>query len=237
MNVYLKKYKDVLEVYYAKQKSLTAEIESNNARFVPAVAETENRKVRAEKVKTYEEAVSLIESIFGEVKKSIACLAFPNPKDLTDDRLLLECGLNLTKNDIQGLLDRYRDNYTMTKLISDWVQKQKRPDDFGILNFYTPEDKLLVYKKFGERALYTIDGIYNGHRDHFIPLEIEHFADETMNANELKMIGTGEELAKHSDNVPEHQLHIYDDVQLNTNQNVSLVHYSDNSVSQAYNRL
>ena len=214
-NVYLKQYQNILEAYQTKLKALNKQIEENNERFSAEYAEQENRTVRAEKEKTYEEAKDLIRKTFDTTKTLLSYGSFINVEDLTADRLIFESGFELTKQDIQAYLERYRDNFTMKRLICDWVKKQPKPEQYGDIVFATPAEQLEVYKQFAEKAMYVANGIYTERKKHFIPLEIETFQDEKMCARELAVIGTGEELAGYKNKrVPETQLHIFDSVQM-----------------------
>ncbi len=217
MNVYLKKYQDILEAYYMKQKALDKQIEENNKRYSPEYAENENKAVRAEKETTYEEAKALINKTFENVRLLLAYGSFLNVEDLTADRLIFESGFNLTKEDIQGYLERYANNFTMKRLIVDWVQKQPHPEQYGDIDFALPSDQLEVYKKFGEKALYICGLIYANKSIMQDPIEIYTFADETMNKHELDAIGSGIELEGYrKKRVPESHLHIFDKVNLST---------------------
>ena len=214
-NIYLKKYKDILETYFDRQKELNQLEEDNNKTYAPAVAQMKNREIEETKAQAYEGAKGLIEHIFKEVKTLLAYASFINVEDLTADRLIFESGFELTKQDIQAYLERYADNYTMKRLIADWVKKQPKPEQYGDINFALPSDQLEVYKQFGEKAVYLCDKIFgNGWS---AELGIENFEDATMNANKLAVIGSGEELAScKSKRVPNAQLHIFDGVKLDT---------------------
>lgn len=214
-NVYLKQYKDVLEAYYEKQKALNKLIEENNKKFTPEYAEKENKKVRDEQKIVFEEAIEIISNIFKEVKEFLAYGSFLNVEDLTADRLIFESGFELTAQDIKAYLERYEDNHTMKRLIADWVNKQPKPEQYGIINFALPADQVAVYKEFAERAFYVARCIYLNKSIMQDPIEIKTFDDPIMYADKLAIIGSGKGLAGYKNKrIPEAQLHIFDNVQL-----------------------
>ena len=214
-NVYLKQYVNVLEAHYEKQKALNKQIEENNKKFSPEYAEKENKLVRAEQEKAFEEAIALITGIFDKVKELLAYGSFLNVEDLTADRIIFESGFELTAQDIKAYLERYADNYTMKRYIADWVKKQPKPEQYGIVNFALPSDQVLVYKQFAEKAVYVAKCIYLNKPIMQDPIEIKTFDDPIMCADELAVIGTGEELAGFKNKrIPEAQLHIFDGVKL-----------------------
>lgn len=214
-NIYLKKYKDILEAYFDRQKELNKQEEDNNKTYAPAVAQMKNKEIEEVKVQAYEGAKSLIDGVFKEVRTLLAYGSFLNVEDLTSDRLIFESGFELTKQDIQAYLERYKENFTMKRLIADWVKKQPKPEQYGDINFALPSDQLELYKQFAEKAIYLCDKIFtNGWS---AELGIENFEDETMNRYKLDVIGSGEELAScKSKRVPNAQLHIFDNVTLDT---------------------
>ena len=112
-NVYLQQYQDILEAYQTKLKALNKQIEENNERFSAEYAEQENRTVRAEKEKTYEEAKDLIRKNYEETKLLLSTASFIDVEDLTADRLIFESGFQLTKQDIRAYLERYKDNFSI----------------------------------------------------------------------------------------------------------------------------
>lgn len=214
-NIYLKKYKDILEAYYDRQKELNKQEEDNNKTYAPAVAQMKNREIQEAKAQAYEGAKGLIDTVFKEAKTLLAYGSFINVEDLTADRLIFESGFELTAQDIKAYLERYADNYTMKRLIADWVKKQPKPEQYGDINFALPSDQLEVYRQFGEKAIYLCNKIFSNGWS--AELGIENFEDETMNRYKLDIIGSGEELAGYkSKRVPDAQTHIFDSVKLDT---------------------
>lgn len=212
-NIYLKKYKDILEAYLERQKELNSLEEDNNKTYAPAVAQMKNREIEETKAQAFEGAKSLIVSVFNDVKTLLAYGSFLNVEDLTSDRLIFESGFELTKQDIQAYLERYKENFTMKRLIADWVKKQPKPEQYGDITFALPSDQVAIYKAFAEKAIYLCNKIYSNSWS--AELGIENFEDETMNRNELAVIGSGADLAGYkSKRVPDTQLHVFDSVKI-----------------------
>ena len=99
----------------------------------------------------------------------------------------------------------------MLRVISTWCELNGKDN----IQVFLPSDVIQAYQKLAQAALYTIDGIHSEKKQHFIPLEIDSFADPITYKKELEMIGTGECLKMYeSKNVPEMILHSFDSTTL-----------------------
>ena len=142
----------------------------------------------------------------------------------------------LSAEEVQAYADEYKDNDTVTRIISDWIADKSQVKDGKLFGKYEnvkivrPVDKLEVYKKFSESALYIIEQIHNDgtlmQRDTLTnervqPLEIDSYADEDFGKELFDVIGDGKALADEKrKQVPESLLHTFDDVHIHGQNNV-----------------
>ena len=214
-NQYVEQMKNVLSSYHTLQRVRNKEIADNLEKFSPQYAEQLNAEVRKKKQQDYEDARNEIQKIFDQVKGYLARGNFPVPDELTDDRSLFDGdSIELSKLEVEALAQKYRDkgNFTMLRLIDTWAQRNGRVD----LQLNLPAEQLEMYSHFAKSALFTINGIYSERKEHFIPLELQNFGDETMFAKEYAIVGSGAKLAETAfKNVPDVALHVFDAITLN----------------------
>lgn len=213
-NTYVEQMKSVLSSYHALQRVRNKEIADNLEKYSPQYAEQLNAEVRKKKQQDYDDAKNEIQKIFDRVKYLLARGNFPVPDELTDDRSLFDGdSIELTKLEVEALAQKYRDksNFTMLRLIDSWAQRNGRVD----LQLNLPAEQVEMYAHFAKSALFTINGIYSERKEHFIPLELQNFGDETMFAKEYAVVGSGAKLAETAfKNVPEVALHVFDNYTL-----------------------
>ena len=224
-NIYIGSFKDILKGYYEKQKKLNEEIESNNQRFAPEYAGKYNAEVKAKQAQAYSDARQSITEVFEQVKGYLANANFLNVESLTADRLIFAdgSGFDLTPEDVQGYVERYQDNFTMLRLIRDWITKHNTPEEGHLFGKYEdikivlPADQLDVYKKFADSALHITDKIFTNGNIMQSPLEIEYYADPRMAGDMLATVGSGMGLSDYKNHrVPESVKHCFDNVRLVT---------------------
>lgn len=244
-NIYVGSFKDILKGYYKKQKELNAKIADNNKRFSPEYAEKENKLVREQQGQAYNEAKTSINEVFESVRGLLANANFVNVESLTADRLLFESnsGFDLSADEVQSYIERYEKNFTMLRLIKDWVAKndthtKEHPaGKYASIRIVMPVDMVQAYKKFAEGALSICDKIYNNgiimqdpnYSNNAIfdadgqvkkekkeyPLEIEAYGDEQFASELFAIVGNGMGLSDYKNKrVPDTAQHAFDDIKL-----------------------
>lgn len=227
-NVYIEKYHDALKQYFKKHQSLNKELARINATYQPEYAEPYLAEVKQKQMNALREAQDTINSIFKDVRTKLSSNSFIDVEKLTADRLLFtgDSGFDLTPADVQAYAERYRDNYTMSRLIHDWVVKHNETtqgEPFGRyhdVKITMPEDQILVYKQFGDSALNISDRIFS---DEATEYEVFNYANENMCGDLMAVIGSGMKLTHNTHRVPESVQHSYDHISLQskeTNGNV-----------------
>lgn len=242
-NIYVGSFKDIIKGYYKKQKAFNAKIADNNKRFSPEYAEKENKAVKEQQTQAYNEAQASINEVFTTVRGLLANANFINVESLTADRLFFadDSGFDLSAEEVQGFVERYKDNFTMLRLIKDWIAKHDKTTKehpvgkYASVNIITPVDMVQAYKKFGEGALAVCDKIYgngiimqdldysNGSNPNAqgrtekkeYPLEIEYYGDENFARELFAVVGSGMGLSDYrTKRVPDTAKHAFDDIKL-----------------------
>lgn len=216
-NMYVSKMKKVLENFLQQRKEANAKILSNNSYWQAEYAATENEKVKAKQEQHYIEAQNAIGEIFSRVRQYLANANFPDVERLTDDRLIFESGLSLSPDEIRGFVERYRANFTMLRLIRDYIARQPQTLELATIDISLPSEQLEVYKWFAEEALKILYKIHTNALVVQEPLEIELFDSETLPSikSKLAQIGDGHGLYEYAfSKAPESAKHQFDSVLL-----------------------
>lgn len=116
-----------------------------------------NKKHKEER---YKAALAEAAEIAGNAEKSVANWAVLKPDHRTADANLLngEYGV-LSKDELQALADKNRENYTMLRLLSVYAVTHYG-DNHGI-HFVTVEGKRKVYAAIYQKAVDMIEQIYS----------------------------------------------------------------------------
>lgn len=222
-NIYIGAFKDILRGYYTKQKKLNEEIQANNQQYTPEYADKYNAEVKARQAQAYNSVRQSITDVFEEVKGYLANANFLNVENLTADRMIFadNSGFELTPEDVKGYVERYQGNYTMLRLIRDWISKHDVPEEGHLFGKYheikivLPADQLNVYKQFADSALHICDRIFANGNNMPSLSEIEYYADPHLANDLLATIGSGMGLRDYKNHrVPESVRHSFDGVKL-----------------------
>lgn len=221
-NIYTGMMKDVCKNYLRRDRTIIKEIAENGSKYSVDYANKLNKDSETLRIQYYNDAKGMIEKIFDDVKQYLAVASFPNVEQLTADRLLFEeNGINLTVEEVAGFTERYKDNFTMLRIIKTWLEKHTenvegdiKLSPFNSIRINLPEEHLAVYKMFAESALSLIDTIY-ADSTNFNESMLDAFGDEKFGAGLYEVIGNGMSLKDYrAKNVPESAKHKFDDVTL-----------------------
>lgn len=216
-NIYVSQMKRVMEKYLEQQRAGNEQILRNRDYYQPEIAEEKNDAIRAKQMQQYASAQNEIGSIFSNVRRYLANANFPNVGYLTADRLLFESGMSLSPAEIEGFVDRYKTNFTMLRIISDYVKRQPESLAWNNIEIHLPTEILQVYKWFAEEALKILHKISVNGLILQDPIEIELFDAESLFTvqEKLDVIKDGQGLSDYeSADVPESAKHQFDSVLL-----------------------
>lgn len=214
-NVYVEKMRLVMTSYWELRQMVDAQIKVNEEKYSPEYAEEQNKVLRDKKAKDYEDAVTELRNVYNKVREYLARGNCPSGAEMNqEDIALLNADMiELTDKEIELMAQKYRDssNFTMMRVLATWAERNGR-----VIDMPTALEQVKAYQKFAKAALFTISGIYSQEKDHFIPLEIEHFGDEIMNAELYKVVGDGEKLQECAFKpvISDEALHIFDDISI-----------------------
>lgn len=224
-NVYVKRYKSVVEKFLAKARQIVVEQERNNERYQVEVAKKENEILQAQLNSEYTKANSSIVNTFNEVRTCLSLGAFPNVESLTADRMFFDgqAQIDISEQEMQSFVERYTDsgNFVMLRIIAKYIDKANRNTKQNgrqymdaMKNIHLPDEHLQVYKMYGEGALSLIDTIYNNPKD-FSDWTLASYAEAEFGEQYMRIIGTGSNLTDYKTRrLPESAQHSFDDVTL-----------------------
>ena len=216
-NMYVNQMKRVMEKYLEQQKAGNEQIVRNRDYYMPEVAQEKNDAIKAKQAEQYVAAQNEIENIFSNVRRYLANANFPNVGYLTADRFLFESGISLSPAEIEGFVERYRMNFTMLRIISDYIKKQPESLALNKIEIHLPTELLDVYKWFAEEALKILYKISVNGLILQDPIEINLFDSDALTTvhDKLEIIGDGHGLSDYgSADVPESAKHQFDTVLL-----------------------
>ncbi len=87
-------------------------------------------KAQTERSAIIKDGERAVENILTEAAAQIHERFIPNGEDLTPDAALLNSGLTLTESEVAALIEKHKDNNTMTRLICEYANKH---------NYVTPQ--------------------------------------------------------------------------------------------------
>ncbi len=224
-NVYTDALKKILVEYRKRILTLNERIKENNERFNAEYAKPENNRMLEEKEKIFAECKKEITDLFLNIREMLACANFINVESLTADRILFEGdSIHLTPEEVQGYIERYRNNYSMLRMIQTFINKQpntkENPNPYAHITFVMPRDILNVYRTFAASALSIAEKIHAEDSILVNDAEIQNFADADFSSSLYALIGSGVHLSDYSSRrVPDTAKHVFDDVTLQENPN------------------
>lgn len=213
-NQYVEKMRQIMSAYNELLAVRNRKIAKNNDTYSPTTAKAQNEELYQLKKQDYEDARKELDAVFEKVRDLLCKASYPVPSELTADAEVLSNPLfKLSDNEVRAMADKYQkeENYTMLRAISAWCELNGKDN----IQVFLPSDVIQAYQKLAQAALFTIDGINSEKKQHFIPVEIDSFADPIACKNEYEMIGSGEGLLKYEHKeVPEMILHTFDIISL-----------------------
>lgn len=217
-NLIIGEFKDTLKNYFSKAEAINSKIEENLKKYSAEFAETENNKLKAQENESYMHAKNQINDIFINARDCLAYASISTVEELTGDRLLFDdsTGLDLSLDEVKLLVQKYKNNFTMLRLIKNWIEKHHTGmTDFATIlhEIHLPADHIEVYRKFGNSAISLIESIHNGNLN---PLFVQAYADEAFAKGLFDIIGDGMHLSDYkSRNIQPTVKQMYNDIKLN----------------------
>lgn len=225
-NIYVGQMKDIVKVFYRKNREYENQKQDNAMRYVADLRDEYNNEISKQQVNACNRAKQTIAEIYSDVRGKLGKCCFLDSERINSDRLLLESGIPLSRDEVQMLVDKNRGNYTMLRLIQNYVNKHNENTSeypmgqYADIHISLPEDSVSVYARFAQSAIDLIDSIYTGTATEAM---VEGYADENFSADLFSIIGDGMNLnSQISPAAPNSLEHHFDSVNLvmDTNANV-----------------
>jgi hypothetical protein len=222
-NIYIAEFQHTIKDFHNRMKSYQAEIADNNSKYNDEYAKKANDAVMERARADYDTARAKIGDTYRSVRALLGNAMFLDAEKVTADRLFFEFGANydLRPTDINAFIERYRNNFTMSRMISDWLERKhieaeptQSVDEFYDCKVKLPIDELRVYQQFGNSALSLIDSIFTSPVDE-TEKQVKYYGDEEFGAPLYSVIESGFHLSDYkSKRIPEQMSHYFDDVDL-----------------------
>lgn len=221
MNCIIEKNQAIVKGFYRATLAIDNKKAENKSRYSPAIATEENNKLNAEKENLYNKARDGIIANFNEVRELCSIASFPAVENITDDSILFtdKSPIELTTEEIRAYRDKYSNNFTMLRIIKDWLEKAHTGfNDYTDIKMtiHLPIEQLREYAENASTALGLLSTI-NQNAKSVSSAIIDSFCGE-LNKNTMDIIGDGEALqsAKRY-NIPEKAKHLMDFIVLREN--------------------
>lgn len=221
MNRIIEQNQAIVKGFYKATLAIAAKKEENNDKYSTNVAYEENKKLNAEKESLYNKARERVIANFNEVRELCSIASFPAVENITDDSILFtdKSPIELTTEEIRAYRDKYSNNFTMLRIIKDWLEKAHTGfNDYTDIKMtiHLPIEQLREYAENASTALGLLSTI-NQNAKSVSSAIIDSFCGE-LNKNTMDIIGDGEALqsAKRY-NIPEKAKHLMDFIVLREN--------------------
>lgn len=186
-NIYINKFKAIVENYYSEVCSLRSKAKYNSVTYNQQVAQDYNSKIESEITNRGNQAIAEINTVFTDVKQKISVCNFPHEGNLGDD-CVIKSGI-LTAEEINVLLKKYYSEYNfikIRKLVSEY------PKITETMVIQTASDYVEIYRKFAEGAVKLIYSIMENPR--FSKIELDSYGDKNFSSSLYAVIGTANAL-------------------------------------------
>lgn len=209
-NIYINKFKAIVENYYSEVCSLRSKAKYNSVTFTPTLAQDYNAEVEQEITNQANKSIEEINSVFKELKAKISIRNFVCGENFSSDTAIFDSKI-LNQEEFNILLQKYYNDYAFVsarRLVSAYPELEKAT---GTIR--TASDYVSAYKKFAVGAVKLILSMRENPR--FSKVELDAYADEDFSSGLYSIIGTGSSLQTvfvNSEN--EFMAHTFDSVTL-----------------------
>lgn len=210
-NIYVNKIKNIVTEYSEIEKDIAKTIKANNGFYSESEAKKQNATLIERSESEYTRAISAINSVFRDVKAKLANCTKLQSADLADNQAKHAIGffngtypIKLTINDIKAFIDEFKSNFTMLRIITDYIDKNFSDDatTVAMLKAKIPSPRALCekYKAICQSAINQIGAVHSN------PSTSVSF--EVLNST-LEIISNGDNILKVSNANPPS---VFDDI-------------------------
>lgn len=188
-NIYINKFKAIVENYYSEVCSLRSKAKYNSVTFTPTLAQDYNAEVEQEITNQANKSIEEINSVFNELKAKISIRNFLCGENFSSNIAVFESGI-INQEEFNILLQKYYNDYafvSVRRLVSAYPELAKST---GTIK--TASDYVSAYRDFAVGAVKLILSISENPR--FSKVELDCFADENFSSSLYAVIGTANAL-------------------------------------------
>ena len=209
-NIYINKFKAIVENYYSEVCSLRSKAKYNSVTFTPTLAQDYNAEVEQEITNQANKSIEEINSVFKELKAKISIRNFICGENFSSNVAVFESGI-INQEEFNILLQKYYNDYafvSVRRLVSGYPELEKAT---GTIK--TASDFVEVYRKFAVGAITLIRSMMENPR--FSKVQLDCYGDEDFASGLYSVIGTGSPLQTVSVNSEnEYMSHSFDNIVL-----------------------
>ena len=129
-NKFLNDIKKAYDVYQTTLKGLDIQSQALYERYSTKVANEKNEEIKAQRISAKDKYMTLIEDSYKSALKPLQDIydkALSGGAITDDVKLFTTKGLYLSRDEVQSLANRYKDNYIMNRLIKQYVEDNNIP--------------------------------------------------------------------------------------------------------------
>lgn len=171
-NFYINKIKNIVMEYADTEKDIAKQIKSNNGFYSQAEAERQNAVLISRSDSEYQRAISLINSTFKEIRAKLANCTRLQITELSGTEVKNAIGffngqypVSLTPDDIKNFINDYKNNFTMCRILNDYIDKNFDDDvtTKAMLKAELPTPRTLCekYKSVCQSAINQIGAVHS----------------------------------------------------------------------------
>lgn len=203
-NYYISQMKDLLKNYYKKEMEYQSQREEVQKRFSSEYAKAELSTIREKSNSSYFKYQKAVTDLFYEVRELLAVASFPDSGMVPAVEADFFRLFNPTAEEVRMKIAQYRDNFSMQRFISDWIEqkeseyqiKNDTPWKYADCKTYTPADHLKIYLQFTNSCLDMLNSI------HYAPQNVSQtavdaYADDRFSGDLYAVIGDGDNLKQY----------------------------------------
>jgi hypothetical protein len=209
-NIYINKFKAIVENYYSEVCSLRSKAKYNSVTFTPTLAQDYNAEVEQEITNQANKSIEEINSVFKELKAKISIRNFVCGENFSSDTAIFDSKI-LNQEEFNILLQKYYNDYafvSVRRFVSNYPELAKATGSIR-----TASDYVLAYRDFAVGAVKLIRSMQENPR--FSKIELDCYGDEDFASGLYSVIGTGSPLQTVSVNSEnEYMSHSFDNIVL-----------------------
>lgn len=188
-NIYINKFKAIVENYYSEVRSLRSKAKYNSVTFTPTLAKDYNASLEEEITNQANKSIGEINAVFEEIKSKISIRNFVCGENYNPDTAIFDSKI-LNQEEFNILLQKYYNDYAFVsarRLVSAYPELEKAT---GTIR--TASDYVSAYRDFAVGAVKLIYSIMENPR--FSKVELDCFADENFASSLYSIVGSANAL-------------------------------------------